>query len=325
MCSSDLVDDHRPLDQDVDLGVVIAERGRPTVRQGWRDQLPPATLTWDWPDNLVVQLWDRPLPKESLLASPEEAERRNHPREQSLYAWFDGQEHGPLLDHVSSAQVLDDGPGLQVLFVRDQALWRARSANGLDFGTPEPLKDEQGPIHAFDPAAVPLPGGGWRLYAAELVGDPEVDPATHPTRIVTWTGPTLDALTREGGVRIEGVGLVDPSPGPDGTLYLTQARSRIVRATSTDGRTFTLSGVVASGYTVPEAYAGGMFAQASVMGWTVLQYASDGAFRSLEICGTAGSTVRGMLFYSRAAEQCPQGVVLPERRALAESLFRTGR
>lgn len=307
-----VVDDHRPLADPTELGVLITIPGQPTVRQGWRAALPPHTETWSWPEGYVVQLWDRGLPLESLLATPEEAERRNHPREQSLWM-YDGTEHGPLLPHASSPAVRVTPAGYELVFVRDQALWFARSVDGLTFDEPRPLTDKDGPILAFDPAFVPN-----GLLAAELVGsDRMLDPASHPTRIVRWTG-TLDALARAETL-VEGVGLVDPVF--DGaTLYLTADRSRVRRATSVDGHYQLDPAWSIEGVTVPEAAPGGLIGQTQVMGWSTLVVESDGRRTPLELCGTGAALVTGRLYYTRADDNCP--VVLPDRRAALDALVR---
>jgi hypothetical protein len=325
-----VVDDHRPLDQPTDLGVVIAPSGVPTVRQGWRSGLPPATATLAWPDGYVVELWDRGLPPEALLATPEAAERRNHPSRQGLWVYVDGEERGPLIAGASSAEVVRTEAGWEALFVRDQAIWRASSADGFSFGEARPLVDATGPIVAFDPAVVEV-DGAVRLFAAELVGsDRRVDPASYPTRIVSWSGPSLDALVREPGVRIEGVGLVDPSVVRHrGTweMYLTDARSRLVSARSDRGLDFDGPGSARDGYTVPFASHEGLYAQTQVMGWSVLVHApwmweSYGPFELLELCGTGPTLVEDRLYYTRSAAQCPIPVALPDRRQRLDALLR---
>ncbi|MDP2306212.1 MAG: hypothetical protein Q8P18_09325 [Pseudomonadota bacterium] len=331
-----VVDDLRPLDQPTELGVVIAPKRVPTGRQGWRSGLPPATATLDWPQNYAVELWDRGLPPESLLASPQEAERRNHPSRQALWVYVDGEERGPLLEGASSAEVVRTDTGWEALFVREQALWRASSADGFVFGEARPLRDatpgQEAPIAAFDPAVVRLADGRLRLYAAELEGDArDVDPAAHSTRIVSWIGPTLDALVREPGVRIEGVGLVDPSvieeAGGAWRMYLTEGRRRVVTATSVDGARFERDpkGTL-EGYTVPGvAPAGTLFVQLQVMGWAVLARTGDlgtgAAPELLELCGTGPALVGDRLYYTRAADPCPAPVALPERRGSLDALL----
>ncbi len=317
-----------------DLGLVLRKRAGATPREGWRTQLPPAAHTGEAPGGYVVELWDRGLPPESLLGSPEEAEARNHPAEQTLWALVGGEERGPLLDHASSVEIVEVPRGFEAVFVRKQALWRAASADGLSFGLARPLRDERGPIEAFDPAVLRLPDGRLRLYAAELAGDDRaVDPATHATRIVSWTGPDLDTLLRDPGVRFEGIGLVDPFVAPPGAgdprwaLYVTEARSRIVRATSPDGDRFAADPTFrADGLTVPLVVDGGLVAQLQVMGWSVLAWRPlpDGATRLLEVCGTGPALAAGRLYYTRAAEPCPEPIALPARRPALGTLLRSG-
>ncbi|MES2642016.1 MAG: hypothetical protein V4850_21205 [Myxococcota bacterium] len=330
-----VIDDHRPLAQPTDLGVVIAPSGVPTVRQGWRSGLPPATATLAWPDGYVVELWDRGLPPETLLATPEEAERRNHPSRQGLWVYVDGEERGPLIAGASSAEVVRTEAGWEALFVRDQAIWRASSTDGFTFGEARPLVDATGPIVAFDPAVVEV-DGELRLFAAELVGsDRRVDPASHATRIVSWRGPSLDALVREAGVRIEGMGMVDPSvrpaiPGGPWRMYLTEGRSRIMMATSPDGITFERDPRVSlEGYTVPQAMTvpQNLLAQRQVMGWSVLVRASasanspGGSPRLLELCGTGPALVEDRLYYTRSVDPCPVPVALPDRRETLDQVL----
>ncbi len=331
-----VVDDHQPLAEPTDLGVVIAVKGRRTVRQGWRAQLPPARETWDWPDGYTVALWDRGLPEERLLEAGRGGELRNHPARQDLYAYFDGAEHGPLIEGASSVEVVPTPHGFEALFVRDQAIWRAESADGLTFAAARPLEDAGGsPILAFDPAVTGCGARCVRLWAAELVGaDRQVDPATHPTRIVTWSGPSLDALTREPGARIAGVGLVDPAPlGEEGRweLYLTEGQATVVRALSADGQGFTRDPTFAyAGASVPAlSRFGWLITQAQVMGFSVfyldnLSVAASPAARvrvPLELCGTGAVDLGARLYYTRGRDECPAPVVLPERRALLDGLL----
>jgi hypothetical protein len=219
--------------------------------------------------------------------------------------------------------VVKTADGYDALYVRDQAVWRAHSADGRAFATPAPLTDAAGAaIAAFDPEVVTLPDGTLRLFAAALADGPtNVDPATHPTRILSWRGP-LDHLVRDAGERLAGTGLVDPAVAirPDGTweMYLTQNGRRIVRATSSDGETFTPDPVFAwESATVPMVAGEWLVSQRQVMGRSVLQAAlrTDPAHpRLLEICGTGPSFVDGRLYYTRD-ESCPEPVVLPARRA----------
>jgi len=228
---------------------------------------------------------------------------------------------GPLLTDASSAVVVRTDAGFEALFVRDQALWRASSPTGADFGLARPLTDAAGaPIAAFDPDVVTLPDGTLRVYAAELTGaDRAVDPALHPTEIRSWRGPTLDALVREPGARLEGVGLVDPSVRREGdgtwTLFVTEDRRRVSAATSPDGLTFGALAAVAEG-TVPAQSPFGLLVQRQVMGWSVV-YAIDeeGAGVSLELCAT-GASFADRLYYTRADQPCPAIIASPERRRL---------
>jgi hypothetical protein len=318
-----VVDASHPLADPTSLGVVITSPGVPTPRQGWREQLPPPTTRWSWPDGLEVDLTDRGLPPETLLTGAGAGAARYHPRRQGLYVYVDGQERGPLITPASSAAVVRTDDGYDALFVRDQALWRATSADGLTFGEAVPMG-----IAGFDPAVARLDDGSFRLYAAVLAGGrDDVDPAAHPTTIASWRGPRLDALTREPGARLDGLGLVDPSVvrRPDGTweLYFTEGRTRVGRAVSADGLAFTRdAGFSLPAATVPLAIddGGWLVTQRQIMGRSVLQAAvrtDAGAFGEatlLDLCGTGPSATAGRLYYSREEDDCPPPIVLPARR-----------
>lgn len=322
----------RPYDatEETDLGLVAVPATGAAPEAGWRAQLPPRAAVLRIGDT-EISLYDRGLPPPSMLGGVAGA-AWSHPSAQALWVYMDGAPRGPLLTPASSPEVIRTEAGWEVVYVRDQALWRASSPDGLTFGEPRPLSDATGPISAFDPAIVRLPDGGLRLFAAELAGDArDVDPAAHPTRIVSWTGASLDTLVREAGERIAGVGLVDPSvlsraAGGGWRMYATSARSSVLVADSPDGDRF-VEALTFPGITVPHVVPGGLVVQRQVGGWPALALARGDAeprLVLLELCGTGPSLVEGRLYYTRGAEDCPRPVALPERRAALDRLLRGG-
>lgn len=282
----------------------------------WRGLLPPHAAAWT-AGPFDVRAWDRPLPPASLLAAGDAT--THHPANQGLWALVDGQERGPLLTPASSAAVARTEAGWVVLYVRDQALWRATSDDGLTWRDAAPLG-----LAAFDPAPVRLPGGGWRLYASELSGDrTDVDPASHPTRIVSWSSPDLATFTRDPGERLAGVGLVDPAPVQDAdggwSLYYTAARREIRRARSPDGLAFAEDPAFSvPGATVPFPWDGWLLLQRPALATTTLYARGRSTERALEVCGTGASVADSRLYWTRAPEDagCVPPVVLPARRGL---------
>lgn len=303
---------------DAEIGLTATLSGRADPMSGWRALLPEPNAMWTWPPDYVVSVFDHGLPPLRRDEHSEAARRAYEPARHALYARLgDGAEVGPLLQPASSPEVVRDDVGWHVLFVRDQALWRAESVDGIAWGEAEPTG-----LAAFDPALLRV-ADGWRLFAVELVGDdPLVDPARHATRVVTWHTTDFRTFTREPGERLAGIGVVDPFPvGRE--LYFTMEGSRIVRATSDDGSTFVPDRKWSLARTmVPALTPDGewLVAQRHVANTSVL-YAlrrEGDTFaqpRSLDVCGTAPSLVEDRLYYTRdPAVPCEPPVVEPGRR-----------
>ena len=161
-------------------------------------------------------------------------------------------------------------------------------------------------IRAVDPALVHLDDGTWRLYAvtfAEGVGDP----VAAPTTVRSWRSQDLRSFAEEPGVRLAGMGLLDPSVArrPDGTweMWLTEGGHRLRRATSPDALAWSLDAYVfdtLAGATVPEVAPDGSWmvvqrrvADRSALYVQVRQPDGDawGVGLPLELCGTGPARV----------------------------------
>lgn len=239
-------------------------------------------------------------------SAPSVTNTQDQPAEQALYVRMaDGTEQGPLLAPASSVEVVQTTTGWVALFVRDQTLWRAEAPDGLRFGAPEAT-----PIQGFDPAVVALPAGGYRLYVVSLSqANQRVDPALHPTEIHSYLSADLRVFTPEPGVRLAGVGVVDPAVEPvDGQLrMLYTQRGALFQALSADGLTFTAdpAPVLTDTAVADTAPGGWIIAQRHVAGVAQLVAIDPARVPSpLGVCGTGPAVVGARLYYTRADRPC---------------------
>jgi hypothetical protein len=295
-----------PATADHALAMLVGD-GSPD-KAAWRSLLPPAFDEWKR-GPLTTRVWDRGLLPESALTAGTVA--GHFPANQALYVRLsDGTTRGPLLQPASSATVVHTTAGWLAFYVRDQQIWRARSGNGIAWEDEHPLG-----IPGFDPALQELPGGGWTMYVAELAGGPtDVDPATHPTNIVSYHSLDLASFEREPGIVLSGTGVVDPSPlrtGNELALAYTVER-RAIRLAVGANPAWTLDG-----YTVPFLTGGWLVAQRPVMRETLLyafrldaNRAIASRPRPLEICGTGASIAEDRVYFTRDVTAHPCGAPL---------------
>lgn len=159
---------------------------------------------------------------------------------------------GVVLQPGSSGQALtlEGRPTLLYVGARAQLMQAVRREGRWE---PAPLRLEgEGPGMTVDPAAVALPGGGYRLYYTynEKWEDPGFsrDNEIHSARSADGR-----VWTREPGVRLRGEKLADPDPvaTPEGfRLYVTRDANRIESAVSKDGLAFEPEGTVLRNATV---------------------------------------------------------------------------
>jgi hypothetical protein len=308
-----VVEEQQPLAEVSDLGLIV---DLPTLeqREGWRALLPPPAEHHAWPGDYHLFLWDRGLPPEDSSGDV----RDHHPAGQALYALLpNGTVSAPLLQPASSVVVVEGRPWV-ALFVREQQLWRAESTDGLSWQAPEKLG-----IFGFDPEVVRTETG-WRVFYVEAES-PQADPALSKTRIRSLSSPDLRHFQPEAGVRLAGEGLVDPAlyrTAEGWELYLTEQGSRLRRALSTDGLTFSLDpAFLLKGSTVPAVAGTSLIVQRQVgaeSSFYLLERAEKGWIRPqpLELCGTGASVAGGRLYYTRDAQRapCAPPIVYPDRR-----------
>lgn len=160
--------------------------------------------------------------------------------------------HGVVLQPGSSGQAIGLPAGPTLLYVGARAqLMQAVRRDGRWETAPLELRGE-GSGMCVDPAAVPLVGGGWRLYYTynEKWEDPGF---SRDNEIHSAHSPDGEVWTREPGVRMRGEKLADPDPVviPGGyRLYVTREANRIESAWSADGLAFQPEGVVLRNATV---------------------------------------------------------------------------
>lgn len=308
-----VVEEKQPLAEVSDLGLIV---DLPTVeqREGWRALLPPPAEHHAWPGDYHLFLWDRGLPPEDSSGDV----RDHHPAGQALYALLpDGTVSAPLLQPASSVVVVQAQPWV-ALFVREQQLWRAESADGLSWQPPEKIG-----VFGFDPEVVRT-DTGWRVLYVEAES-PDADPALSKTRIRSLSSPDLRQFEAEPGIRLAGEGLVDPAlyrVAGGWELYLTERGSRLRRALSTDGMSFNLDpDFLLRGTTVPAVAETGLIVQRQVgaeSSFYLLERADKGwsSPQPLELCGTGASVAGGRLYYTRDAQRapCAPPIVYPDRR-----------
>lgn len=302
-------------DEPGDVTLVVVMPGGPSPRGVWRALLPPPTVTLPGPDT-EIRLWDRPVPPESALLNPDPGQ--HHPSRQGLYVRLpDGSEQGPLLLPASSATLARGPTGWWVWFVRDQAVWRARSDDGLAWAAPEPTG-----IAGFDPD-VQWDGAAWSLWVAELEsGNNLVDPAEHPTVLRRYVGsdPTSLTLVEQA---VSGLGRVDPAFRAPDELYFTEGRTSVRRARKTPAGWQDDPGFRLDGYTVPAPVGDWLLAQRHVASDTAiyaLRRRADGSFGDavpMEVCGSAPAVVAERLYYTRDTSdpRCGPPVAFPHRKA----------
>ncbi len=251
----------------------------------------------------MLYLWS--LAPRPAAVAPQYTGAADQPGEQSLFMWESGQEVGPLLPEVSSAEVWREAAGWAMWFVRHDevgrpGIWESHSVDGRSWEPPRRLG-----IAGYDPARIVDPSGKEWLIVVQSVEE-RVDPARAATRIRRYQ--RKGEGWEEEAVLIEGFGLVDPAPQirPDGSweLYYTAPPTSIRRALSPDGRTFTpdLSYVVLD-TTVPGWVDGQLYAQRHVRARSQL-FRLEGSWKPLGICGTGISGVGGRLYYSRGKGPC---------------------
>jgi hypothetical protein len=286
---------------------------------GWRALLPPPDAILRAAPGWTLRAWARALPPESALARVDAT--AHHPSRQSLRTWRVDREV-EVLAPASSATVLRVPTGWEVVYVRDQALWRAVSADGWSWGSPEPLG-----IEAVDPAFVRLEAG-WRLYAV-VPAARGGDPAHGRTTVRAWDTPDLRVYTPRAETVLAGEGLLDPSVArrPDGTweMWLTEGGRRVRRATSSDGLRFALDvsgrASVLANATVPEVAPDGawMVVQRPLVDRTALylhRRGTDGAWsrgEPLEVCGTGASVAEARLYWTDSGAPCGPPWAWPNR------------
>jgi hypothetical protein len=286
---------------------------------GWRALLPPPDAILRAAPGWTMRAWSRALPPESALAGADPT--AHHPARQSLRAWQVDREVD-VLAPASSATVLRVATGWEVVFVRDQALWRASSADGWAWGAPAPVG-----IQAVDPAFVRT-GDGWRLYAV-VPEDREGDPVHGRTTVRAWDTSDLRVYTPVAAPVLAGAGLLDPSVArrPDGSweMWLTEGGRRVRRATSPDGLRFTLDAPrgpsVLANATVPEVAPDGAWivVQRPLVDRTALylhRRGTDGAWtrgEALEVCGTGASVAGGRLYWTDSGAPCGPPWAWPNR------------
>ncbi|HNH50020.1 MAG TPA: hypothetical protein PKY30_23465, partial [Myxococcota bacterium] len=261
----------------------------------------------DWRRALLLfaalLLWSR-APQPAAVA-PQYTGAADQPGEQSLFLWENGQERGPLLEAVSSAEVWHSADGWSMWFVRHDAEGRPKileshSPDGEHWESPTEIG-----IEGYDPARiVDASGKEWLLVVQSL--EQRVDPARAQTRLLRYQRGA--AGWEEEAVLLQGVGLVDPAPRirEDGSweLYYTAPPTTIRRALSPDGRIFTPEkNFVVLDTTVPAWIGGRLLAQRHVRAKSQLFRLEEG-WVPLGICGTGVTGTAQRLYYSRGKGGC---------------------